>query len=117
MSKSITWGKMKELFKLCSDDTVVTFQFLKSFDDISNWFDEEVQKEKESYLARGYQKCLDDIIRKQYSFDEKDSCLTCSYGPPYGGCFLKEIKNKQIQIGEICPFFSNYSNSNIKPFP
>ncbi len=107
MSKSITWGKMKELFKLCSDDTVVTFQFLKSFDDISNWFDEEVQKEKESYLARGYQKCLDDIIRKQYSFDEKDSCLTCSYGPPYGGCFLKEIKNKQIQIGEICPFFSN----------
>ena len=71
MSKSITWGKMKGLFKLCSDDTVVTFQFLKSFDDISNWFDEEVQKEKESYLARGYQKCLDDIIRKQYSFDEK----------------------------------------------
>lgn len=48
-------GKNERAFKLCSDDTVVTFQFLKSFDDISNWFDEEVQKEKESYLARGYQ--------------------------------------------------------------
>ena len=53
MSKAITWGKFKELFKNCSDDTIMNFSFLTSFEDIRKWFEDEVNKEKTEYFKRG----------------------------------------------------------------
>lgn len=47
MSKAITCGKFKELFKNCSDNTIMNFSFLMSFEDIRKWFEDEVNKEKE----------------------------------------------------------------------
>lgn len=46
MSKPITWGKFKDLFKNCSDDTIINLSFLMSFEDIKKWFEEEINKEK-----------------------------------------------------------------------
>ena len=106
MSKAITWGKFKELFKNCSDDTIMNFSFLTSFEDIRKWFEDEVNKEKTEYFKRGYQSCIDDEIKTKYGFEKEDCCLNCRYHFYYGGCALEPVKNSKMKIGTICPLFS-----------
>ena len=98
MSKAITWGKFKELFKNCSDDTIMNFSFLTSFEDIRKWFEDEVNKEKTEYFKRGYQSCIDDEIKTKYGFEKEDCCLNKN------SHFLKrEWLYFYFNFGEISP--------------
>lgn len=106
MSKAITWGKFKDLFKNCSDDTIINLSFLMSFEDIKKWFEEEINKEKSKIFLKAYQSCIDNEIRTKYGFEKEDCCLICKYSFDYYGCSLEPVKNSKMKIGTICPLFS-----------
>lgn len=50
MSKPIAWGKFKDLFKNCSDDTIINLSFLMSFEDIKNGLKKRLIKKKVKYF-------------------------------------------------------------------
>lgn len=64
MANNITWGKMKHIFKECGDDTPVTLEFLNSFPDFKNAYNEGLVDKFNEWKDKSIDSIRDEIYKE-----------------------------------------------------